>query len=574
MARERTPSQSSSFRAHAGIIALLGAMGLLAGACTGSIDGSKSSNGVRPGSISRPGPMPGGQPAPGDPSVPPPAPALGGRLRLLTRAQLENTLHDLLGEVSVAETEGDTIADGFASVGATYARISPRGVEQHEAAVLGALAPLFADPARRAGVLGCTPAGIDDQSCVRGFIAAFGRRAWRRPLTPIEIDRYTHLALTAATTLNDVNAALMHATSALLVSPNFLYRVELGQPDAAAGGRYRYTGWEMASRLSYLLWNTTPDGELLAAAETGKLVTAEGIRAQVARLVASPRARGGFADNFGGELVGLDLLADTPKNDARFTPTLAAAMSAEITRLFESRLDANADLLDLFDTTTFFVNAELAAVYGISGITGPALVRAPLPPGIPRAGLLGTAAFLTLQSKQDATSPTARGKYVRENILCEEVPDPPDNIDTTFKDPPAGLQPTLREHLEMHRSSPVCASCHALMDPLGYAFESFDWIGAYRDKDNGKPIDSSGALGGAPFANAREFAALLRKLPQAQDCLLRNVFRYASGHKETAGDAAELGLWKTRFEASGHQLVPFLAEITAGEGFRTVSPAP
>jgi hypothetical protein len=378
----------------------------------------------------------------------------------------------------------------------------------------------------------------------------------------------------AAATLKDVNAALMHVTSALLASPNFLYRVELGQPDPAVPGRYRYSGWEMASRLSFFFWSTTPDAELLAAAEAGKLVTPEGVKAQVMRLLGSPRARAGFADTFGRELVGLDALADTPKNDMRYTPTLKAAMTAEVTRLFESRLDAGADLLDLLDTTSVSVNAELAAIYGITGITGTAMVPAQLPPAIPRAGLLGTAAFLTLQSKQDATTPTARGKFVRENLLCEEVPDPPDNLDTSLKDPPAGVKLTFREHLDMHRTNPVCASCHALMDPLGYAFETFDWLGAYRDKDNGKAIDTTGTIGGTAFANARELAVALKKMPQAQDCLLRNIFRYASGHKETPSDGAELGIWKKAFDTSNHQLVSFLAEIAAGDGFRTVSPAP
>jgi hypothetical protein len=572
MERERTPGRRR--RVEARVPApWLAALVMLGSACTGAIDAGMPRSPTGAKGDPRPGPTGGAGMLGGDPGPEPPAVAGAGRLRLLTRAQLESSLHDLLGEVDVAATEADTIAGGFASIGATYAAISPHGVEQHEAAVMAALAPLFADPARRMGLLGCAPQGLEDQACVRRFVTDFGRRAWRRPLVAAEIDRYARLALGAGKTLGDLGAGLMHATSALLASPNFLYRVELGQPDAA-GGRARYTGWEMASRLSYFLWNTTPDVELLAAAEAGKLTTPEGIRAQVMRLLGSPRARAGFADNFARELVGLDTLAETPKNDDRFTPTLKDAMGAEVIRLFESRLEAGADLLELFDGAGTFVNAELAAIYGITGVSGAALVPARLPAGIPRAGLLGTAAFLSLNSKQDATSPTARGKFVRENILCEEVPDPPDNVDTTLKDPPAGQKLTLREHMELHRSNPVCAACHALIDPLGYAFENFDWVGAYRDKDNGKPVDASGTLEGTSFANARELAGALRKLPRTQDCLLRNVFRYAVGHGETNGDQAELATWKSHFEASGHQLVPFLAAVAAGEGFRTVSPAP
>jgi hypothetical protein len=561
----------------------------LTSACTGLIEGKPPAGDGTPPGGAQPGPggggmNPGNQPGNGDPSngggamnggmLPPPAAAAGGRLRLLTRAQFESSLRDLLGDVTIAPTETDAIADGFASIGATYNAVSPRGLEQYQAAVLGALEPVFADPARRAALLGCAPAaagGAADEACARRFVTGFGRRAWRRPLTTAETERYVQLAIGAADALKDANAALMHTTSALLVSPHFLYRVELGQPEA--GGRFRYTGWEMASRLSYLLWNTTPDNQLLAAAEGGKLTTADGIRAEVARLLASPRARAGVA-RVGAELAGLRALPETPKDDDRFTPTLRAAMAAEVNHLFESRLDPGANLLDLVDSATAFVNGELAALYGLPGVTGAGMVTAPLPAAGPRAGLLGTGAFLSLQSKQDATSPTARGKFVREALLCQPVPDPPENVDTTLAEPPPGTKPTLREHMEIHRSNPACAACHALIDPLGYAFEGFDWLGAVRDRDNGKPVDTTGELEGVRFTGAREFVALLRKSPKVEDCLLRNIFKYAAGHRETPADEAELGAWKQAFAARGRQLGTFLTDIAASDGFRTVSPAP
>jgi hypothetical protein len=147
-------------------------------------------------------------------------------------------------------------------------------------------------------------------------------------------------------------------------------------------------------------------------------------------------------------------------------------------------------------------------------------------------------------------------------------------VDTNLKDPPPGVKLTLREHMDQHRSDPTCSSCHGLMDPIGYAFEDFDWIGAFRTTDNGKPVDTSGNLDGKPFANSRDLANLLRASAQVQDCLMRNIFRYATGHKETPADKAELATWSQRFEAGNHQLTAFLAETAAGEGFRTVSPAP
>ena len=497
-----------------------------------------------------------------------------GRLRRLTRTQFANTLRDLLpggANVSLGDLEPDDERDGFASVGATYAATSPNGVEKYETAARAALDAIFADPARRGSLLGCEPGGSAvDEGCAKSFVSGFGRRAWRRPLTAVEVERYTALAKTVGTSFGEGAKGLQHAALGLLTSPNFLYRVEIGE--AGAGGRFHYTGYELASRLSYLLWNTTPDVELLAAAEAGKLDAADGLREQVTRLLGSDRAKAGIA-TFAGELFQLDDLAMVPKDDPRATPSLRDAMAGEIRRRFESRLDPTADLTELFDTNQVFVNAELAAIYGISGVTGSDLRPATLPAG-PRAGLLGSGAFLTLHSKDAATSPTARGVFVREGLLCQKVPDPPDGVDTTIKDPPAGVVLTRRELLEGHRSNPMCATCHAVFDPLGYAFEAFDWVGAERDKDNGKAIDTTGQIDGKTFKDARELGTILRGMPEVTTCLVRNFFRFAAGHKEAAGDEASIAAWEGELGKASNHLVPFLAALASSDGFRFVSPAP
>jgi hypothetical protein len=248
-------------------------------------------------------------------------------------------------------------------------------------------------------------------------------------------------------------------------------------------------------------------------------------------------------------------------------------MAAELRKLFETRLDPGAELTELFDTDKVFANAELAKIYGLPGVTGADLTPVTLPAG-PRAGLLGTGAFLTLHSKDQLTSPTSRGLFVREALLCEKVPDPPDGVDTTIKDPPAGVTLTRRELLEGHRSDATCAGCHALFDPIGYAFESFDWVGAFRDKDSGKPIDSTGTIDGKSFKDARELGSILRGMPATSACLVRNFFRFASGHKETASDELDIKSWTSELGASGNKLVPFLTALASGESFRNVSPAP
>jgi len=503
-------------------------------------------------------------------------PAIGaGRMRRLTRSQVENALQDLLGPVQLGPTQPDSVAEGFASVGATYVTINDSAVDQYHAAFKGLLTTVFADATRRAKIVGCTPSGVADATCVKSFVTSFGRLAWRRALTDQEITRYTQVGVSAGQALNDATKALVHTALGLLDSPNFLYRVEIGTPDAAAGGRYRYSGYEMASRLSFLFWNSTPDDALLTAAENGQLDGPDGIQQQVVRLLSSPRARTGIA-SYARELFALDFFEEKTGIDMRYTSTLRQAMSQEMMSLFQSRLDPGADTLELLDTNKTFVNAELASLYGIQGVTGTALVAATLPSSGPRAGILGTGVFLAQTSKLDVgeTSPTARGVFINEQILCRDVPPPPDNVDTTLR-PKPDVPQTKRQMLEEHRQNPMCAGCHGSFDPLGFAFEEFDWIGAYRTAEpNGLAIDSAGTFEGVAFANSRDFVHHLRTMPEVQRCFLNHMFRYATGHKETAGDEAILDAWNDEFGRVNHQLVEFFKAITATTDFAHVSVAP
>jgi hypothetical protein len=541
--------------------------------CVGQVIGPPGAPGGDP--AARGGPVSagmGGGPGSGGPTSPPipggPAGANQGRLRRLTAAQFRNSLHDLLGnDVTVGELEPDSLREGFASVGATYTTISARGIEQYDAAAQAAAHQGFADPARRSQQLGCTPAGPDVERCVRAYLTGFGRRAWRRPLTPEEVDDYTKVTLDAAQILGDANQALEQVTIALLTSPNFLYRVEVGT--SGGNGRFRYSGWELASRMSYFLWNSTPDDALLAAVEAGQLDTSAGLAVQAARLLQSPRARSGFSGGFGRDLLWLDSLADTPKNDPRFTDALKTSMETEVLRLFESRLDPGADVMDLLVSTKAFVDGNLAGLYGLPRPAGTG-ATVDLPASGPRGGLLGTAAFLSIYSAQDRTSPTARGVFVREKLLCQPMPTPPDNVNITL--PTGNL--TTRQRLEQHRANAGCRACHELFDPVGFAFESFDWIGAYRDREGGLPVDPSGNLDDFEFTSARELTAHLRDMPAVRDCLLKNLFRNLNGHLETDADTATLTAWTTAFDGAQRSLPIFLAKLLGNDDFRVVSNAP
>jgi hypothetical protein len=504
-------------------------------------------------------------------------PGIGpGRMRRLTRPELENSIRDLLGPALLPKTEQDSLKDGFTSVGATYIVTTDDGVEQYHDALKAVAHDVFSDATLRAKVSGCSPTSVTDTACVRTFAQTFGRRAWRRPIASAEADRYTELGRSAAEALGDPHAALQYVALGMLESPNFLYRVEIGEPDPAQGGRYRYSGYETASRLSFLLWNTTPDDTLLSAADAGTLDTAQGIRDQTARLLGNAeRARAGIG-NYARELMELESFLTKAGDDPRYTDTLRAGMAAEVTRLFEDRLDPTADALDIFDTTRTFVNGELAALYGIPGITGPDGKVATLPSNIPRAGLLGTGLFLAKTSKIDIheTSLTARGVFINEQILCRDVPPPPDNVDTTLHPKPDKPE-TKRQMMEEHRTNAFCASCHGSFDPLGDAFEDFDWIGAHRTAEpNGLKVDTTGTFDGFAYANSKELVAHLRTLPEVQACFLNHIFRYANGHKETKSDKSVLDDWNTRFTNANHNLPSFLADIAASDEFRYVSVAP
>jgi hypothetical protein len=563
-------------------------LALLLVACTGRIGTRSAGRGEDPageggmiggggGPAGRGGSGPGGGGGAGGTTTPPAMAASpnAGRLRLLTRAQLENSLADLLGAIDLGPTPPDS-DDFLASVGSTYDAMTDSAVELYHGAIKKMLEGYFADSARRQAVLAdCTPSGTADAACFRKFVAGFGQRAWRRPLAGPEVERYTKIALDAGARASDPYKGLYYATLGLLGSPNFLYRVEIGTPDASAGGRYRFDSYEMASRLSYFLTASTPDASLLAAAAKGQLDTPDGIRQEAARLLGTERGKRGLS-NFARELFQLDGFAAKPMDDPRYTASLRKAMADEVQYLYGGLVAPGVDALEILDTSKAFVTDELARVYGITGVTSKTGVPATLPAGGPRAGILGRGPFLagTSADKGGSTAPILRGLFIAQNVLCREVPPPPPGV-PLIPDPPQGSMPTAREQLERHRADPGCASCHALFDPMGLAFETFDPVGAYRDKDAaGRPYVTNGQLDGDPFKDSRELVGLLRKSADAERCFTTNLFRYALGHVETPAEEATDDEWRSGFAADGRQLAKFLTRMVTSDGFRFASPVP
>jgi hypothetical protein len=496
-------------------------------------------------------------------------------LARLTDEQYRNTISDLFGPgLAIPTLDVDPREEGFKSVAMRKATISPRAAELYEDAAIALTEQAFADAARRAKLVPCTPAGTTDRACARQFFQTFGKRAWRRPMTDGELDLFADLATTASMRLGGFWQGLALATAGVLQSPKFLFRIELGEPDPERPGRLRYTGHEMATRLSYLLWNSTPDDELLETAARGDLQRRDGITATVTRLLASPRAGQG-AGRFVEELFELHRLDGLDKDRATFpgfSPALAEAMAEETRRViaravFQDRTGLSRLLLSR-DT---FVNGLLATHYGLAVTPGNAFVPVTLPVDSERQGILGQGSFLTANATLAETSPTQRGKFVRTRLLCQEVPAPPANVDTTLPSDPAGVVTTRRQKLERHRESDSCRSCHALIDSIGLTFETFDGIGAHRDKEHGLDIDPSGALDGVAYD---DLPGLLQALAGREDlgpCLARQLVRFSAGASSKTGEA---GFIQTAKPTANSAILTLFEHITTSDVFRYAEVSP
>jgi hypothetical protein len=488
-------------------------------------------------------------------------------MRRLTGPQYAATLRSLFGtDITVpVELEADTPVNGFVAIGAARTTVSPRAAELYEQSALAITEAVFADATRRDAVVSCTPASMVDSECARTFVSEFGRRAWRRPLEADEVARYAAIADQSAIVLEDFYAGLSMAAAGLLQSPNFLFRVEVGEA-APEGGR-RYTSIEMASRLSYTLWNAPPDEDLLALGESGALVDPDRVREQALRMIDSPETIVAVRDFFGEllRLEGLDRLPQDPTIFTQMSSTIGPAMrDSTLLTLEDHFFTRGSSYRELLTSRRVFVNAELANLYGVTPPES-GFEAVELPTGDARAGLLGQGAILALFSHGHASSPTLRGKFVRETLLCQSIPAPPDDVGELPEPDPT--LPTMRDRLAIHRENPSCATCHNLTDPIGLALENFDAIGAYRETENDVRIDPSGELDGVPFADARGLGEALANHPQLSNCLVRNVYRFSTGHVESRGEQPTIDLLAESFDESS-DLKALLVDLVTSDGFR------
>jgi hypothetical protein len=349
----------------------------------------------------------------------------------------------------------------------------------------------------RARLLVCQPANAADEApCARKIFAQLATRAYRRPVTAADTAILDPImgAYEEGRRRGDFDIGIQHGVARVLVDPRFLFRLESNPVNAVAGRAYKVSDIELASRLSFFLWSSIPDDELLAVAAAGRLNRPAELEKQVKRMLADPKSNA-LAENFAAQWLMLRNLATATPDDPAFDNNLRRAMHDETEQLFNSILREDRPITTLLDADYTFLNDRLARHYGINGVRGSHMRRVELPADSPRRGVLGQASVLTVTSVADRTSPVTRGKWVLENLLGLPVPQPPPGVETNL-DASVHLEgpATLRTRLEAHRDNPACRSCHAVIDPIGFALEPFDKIGRLRTEDGGLPIDARGKM--------------------------------------------------------------------------------
>jgi hypothetical protein len=535
-------------------------------ACIGSIgDNSEGSDGPN-GNPSGGGPIPGVETEGLEP-VP-------AHLRRLLARQYANSIADLLGEDAalVAEPPHDTALNGFDSIAAAQLALGDDAVQKYESSAMAVAAAAMGDQANIDSYLGCSPTGATDVDCHRSFVKTFGRLAFRRTLLDEEVEAYTGVAQAAATEYGDFYAGVEWAIAGLIQSPNFLYQVEIGEPIEGIDHARRLSGLEVAARLSFFLLDTTPSADLLDAAEAGDLEDKAGIALVARGLLDGNEAARMALSSFYSEVFGLrdlDSEVKDPELFPQFTPSLVAAMKQETLALVDDLVwERNSDFRELLSADYTFVNAELAQLYGLEPPAGEGFVKVDLPAAQGRAGLLGQASFLALFSHISLTSPTLRGKFVRERILCESIPAPPDDVE--FELPSDAEAKTMREKLEMHQTNPSCAGCHVLMDGIGLAMEHYDAVGVFRETDKGEALDVTGEIEAGEFEGVAELGSLLAKQDQVAACFVRNLYRQATAHVETKGEAPAIEELVGDFDAGEYRVQDLLVALVASDAFRFV----
>jgi hypothetical protein len=494
-------------------------------------------------------------------------------LRRLNRTEYGNTLRDLAGTTRDygQSFPPENLSFGFDNIGEALT-VQPLNIELYEQSAEAVLNELFARPASdpvRAGLVGCDPA-TGGRNCVMQALVSFAQYAYRRPVLEAEVTGLADIAQDFVATGGTPVDGLKVALKGVLLSPHFIYRVEL-DPDPTSKVPHRVSPFELASRLSYYLWSTMPDQPLLVEAQQGTLATDVGLTTQVERMLSDPRAAA-LASNFVGQWLNLRRTEQVKPDYATFPSfddELRTSLKTESEQFFNELFQKGRPISELLTGTFTYVNKRLATHYGLPAPAGDGFERVDLS-GTPRLGFLTQASFLTATSNPTRTSPVKRGKWVLDQLLCSPPPPPPPGVDASGFDMGAA---SVRQRLEQHRAMEPCHSCHAVMDPIGLSFENFDGIGSYRTQDQYGPIDATGTLptadGDVSFLGASELVPILAKDERFASCVAEKVLTYAVGRGFSSADQATLEAVTTAASAGGKGFRSLFASVALSEAFRS-----
>jgi hypothetical protein len=482
-------------------------------------------------------------------------------LARLTNVEYSQAVADLLGEAPDAATRyrfpDDPRQHGFDN-NVTLLQISTAHGDRYASAAEAMAAATFNDPGRRAKVISCDPA--TGATCLTPTIKTLGRRLYRRPLTDAEVSSFASLAMAGANAA-DPYSGPKTVLEAMLQSPHFLYRVQIGVADAKRAGIVGLSGYELATRLSFLLLGTTPDDALLDQAGAGGLDTPAGVAKVVQTMMADPRARRGVRRFYDQWLP----LTGVPG-------ATAVDLVEETHRYVDDVLwDSGKTVPDLLTGKYTFVNAALAKVYGLPAPpAGTTWQRADFPANSTRAGLLTQGSLMAAGSRDGKPSNTRRGQMVREQLLCQDIPTPPPGVANS---PPAAMAgENEQQTFARHTTDASCAVCHKLMDPIGWGLSGFDAAGVARTKDNnGQTLNTAGRVEGMTppeFSGPVELGAKLAAAPQFKACFARQLFRYVYGRVETATDDAGITELQGAFTTAGWDLAKGLTAMAVSDGLR------
>jgi hypothetical protein len=494
----------------------------------------------------------------------------------LSPSQFKQTIADVFGSSIVinGRFEPEVREEGLLAIGARKGSITDMGLERYDDLARN-IAAQVVEPRNRATLIPCTPASpaAADEACARQFITKVGRLLYRRSLSDGEIAALVKVAGDSADLAKDFYAGLSTSVANMLVSANFLFRYQFAETDPGKPGSMRLDGQSKATALSYFLWNSAPDEMLITAAEDGSIHTDQGLRFQVDRMLSSPRMEGGvrafFADMLG--FSDFEILSKDPMFFPRFTVrTKEEAQEQTLRTVVDHVIKRQADYRDLFTTPHTYLTRSLAALYGVPLVettdNGQPMRWIPYqyPEGDPRIGILTHASFVALHSPAGRTSPTGRGKALREAILCQVVPAPPGNVDFSVVEQSTQTLKTARERLQAHASEPMCAGCHKITDPMGLALENFDSSGGYRTTENGAPIDTKVEINAVQVVGARGLAQKIHDDPAATSCVARRVFAFATGRLPGAKDPAWVEI-EQKFASSKYNMLILMREIAVSD---------